>query len=72
MNEEALQQAKQLYRDLLAHFNDSPIKIATAFEFIHDDSDTSERRKACARVGMWAHMGVPKKYAAKAAELIGA
>lgn len=72
MNEEALQQAKQLYRDLLKHFNDSPIKIAIAFEFIHDDSEISERKKACARVGMWAHMGVPKKYASKAVELIGA
>lgn len=70
MNDEALQQAEQLYRDLLAHFNDSPIKIALAFEFIHDGSETKDRKKACARVGMWAHMGVPKKYTAKADELL--
>lgn len=72
MTEESLQQAKQLYRDLLAAFNDSPIKIALAFEFIHADSELKDRKKACARVGMWAHMGVPKKFSAKAAELIDA
>lgn len=70
MNDEALIQSKLLYSALLEHFEYSPLKIAIAFEFIHDGSDTKDRRKACARVGMWAHMGVPKKFAVKAAELL--
>lgn len=70
MKEEALQQAKKLYRDLLEHFGNSPMKIALAFEFIHEDSELADRRKACSRVGMWAQMGVPKKFSAKAEEFL--